>query len=1195
MNKKWKFWVDRGGTFTDIIAIDPSGNSHPYKLLSDNPEQYDDAAIAAIRYFLKVEPGDLIPSLQISTLKIGTTVTTNALLENKGEKVALITSTGFKDILKIADQTRPNLFSLDIAPRNTLYEHAYEVPERIDNKGVDLEPFDCHKAAKVLENIYLAGYRSLAIVFMHSYQYPEHERKLKKIAKDIGFTTIACSSEISSLIKIIPRGNTATLDAYLGTILARYVQKLQQALPFTEVQFMQSNGGLIDSEKLQVKNSILSGPAGGLVAAQKTAMAMSEPKILTFDMGGTSTDVAHCAGELSLKHENMINHIKIYAPMLDVHTIAAGGGSILSFQQGRFQVGPESAGASPGPCSYGKNGPLTVTDANVLLGRIQADFFPKVFGPKADLPLDTKAVSGKFCELTHSINQRSGIHKSQEAVAQGFLEIAVNNMVSAIKKISIQQGHDIDGYALSCLGSASGLHACDIAEALNLKTILFHRFSGLLSAYGMGLAQTKQVETVTIEDKLDDCVAELNKVFKGLITKFAGESDNPSQQVKKWVHLKYKSSSMVFDIPFILDAKAMKAEFTERFKATYGYLYDETVIVVERISVEWILDNVAPLVDEIVNEKADKAVLPVARVETYIDNEFQNIPIFNLKDIQFDSEVLGPALIVSETITLFLKPYWRALVSDKGNLILKHAMHFATRMENKAEAGQKVDPVTLELFNNIFMLVAEEMGEVLTQTAISINIKERQDFSCAIFNNQGNLVANAPHQPVHLGSMGHSVKVLLNSVKKLKEGDAYIINNPYNGGTHLPDLTIISPVFMERNLEFFVASRGHHADIGGITPGSMPAYSHHILEEGVVFDVFKIVSEGAFFKKELMQKFSKSEYPPRNQKQNIMDIEAQLAANKRGIIALEQIVLAHGISKVRQYMAFIQENATQAVINLIPKLKSGQSTIEMDNGIVIAVDVDINQEQKTATIDFSRSSKRGKHNFHAPKAVTTAAVLYVFRAMVKENIPLNDGCLVPLKIIIPDDSVLNPKYPSAVVAGNVETSQVIVNALFEAMGVCAHAQGTMNNLILGNKDYQYYETISGGMGASNIANGADAIQTHMTNSKLTDPEVLEMNYPVILRNSSIRVNSGGIGKFQGGNGVIREIEAQTQLNVNILSNNRKHRPKGIQGGGDAKMGRNYIVRKKGGIVRLSATDASTLEIGDKIVVETPGGGGYGLA
>jgi 5-oxoprolinase (ATP-hydrolysing) len=1370
----WQFWIDRGGTFTDIVAQRPDGEIVVHKLLSENPERYNDAAIFGIREILGIPSDVPIPTEQIAAVKMGTTVATNALLERKGDRTIMLITKGFRDALRIGYQNRPNIFARHIVLPEMLYERVIEVEERYTARGEELIPVQINETLiRSLQSAYDDGIRSCAIAFVHGYRYPSHEQKIAALARDIGFTQVSVSHEVSPLMKLVSRGDTTVVDAYLSPILRRYVEQVGEQLkvdrlqvagseelkldrlqvesskqssnlqpsnlqpvtqtnlqPSTPVRlmFMQSNGGLIEADRFQGKDSILSGPAGGIVGAVKTSAMAGFDRIIGFDMGGTSTDVSHFNGEYERTFETEVAGVRLRAPMMSIHTVAAGGGSILSFDGYRYRVGPESAGADPGPACYRRGGPLTVTDCNVMVGKLQSAFFPAVFGTEGNLPLDTEIVQRKFATVAAEIGEKTGSQRTPEQVAEGFLAIAINKMASAIKKISISRGYDVTEYTLCCFGGAGGQHACRIAEALGMKRIFIHPYAGVLSAYGIGLADVRSLKEKAVEVELtNDAVPALKQMLSALSAE--GQTEMTQQgidaspiEVLLKVHLRYAGtdSALVVDFgnletlpePTKAEGRGSRAEglssakstnlratdkeqgfqspsketsvppvqegsessveqnllpsasslepsqnshrcailrerFEQAYHQRYGFTMPDKALIVEAVSVEAIGQS-SDLKEPTLVSSRTAPLQPIATIKIYTKDNWHDTPVYQRHDLRPGDRITGAALILEPTGTNVIEPGWHAQLTPQNHLILtkndqttdgtslpfeweKLGVGFelpsknlppasclvtepvevlppafidSPRANNEIESTASVipsssstpDPVLLEIFNNLVRAIAEEMGITLQNTSYSVNIKERLDFSCAIFDRYGQLVANAPHIPVHLGSMSESVGSLIQAKgKTLKPGDAYVSNNPYNGGTHLPDVTVITPVFVPDSTVplFYVASRGHHADIGGITPGSMPPHSTTIDQEGILLDNVQIVNQGRFQEATLLELLSAGDYPVRNPVQNLADLQAQIAANERGVQELHRMVEHYGLFTVQAYMQHVQDNAEESVRRAIDALKDGSFTYPMDDGSEICVKITIDHHNRSARVDFTGTSPQQSTNLNAPLAICKAVVLYVFRTLVEDDIPLNAGCLKPLEIVIPEGCLLNPRYPAAVVAGNVETSQAIANALYGALGVMAASQGTMNNFTFGNLEHQYYETICGGSGAGADFDGTDAVQTHMTNSRLTDPEVLEWRFPVLVEEFAIRPNSGGKGKHRGGNGVIRRIQFLESMSAAILSSHRAIPPFGLAGGESGAIGHNYIVRRDGTIEPLKSCAEVQMHPGDVFAIETPGGGGYG--
>ena len=1197
----WQFWIDRGGTFTDIIARQPDGHLVTHKLLSENPAQYPDAAIQGIRDLLELSKNQPIPMSEIGAIKMGTTVATNALLERNGEKTVLAINKGFKDILRIGYQNRPNLFAIDIELAAMLYADVVEIDERTDAHGVVVSPLNQDEVTGQLQSVFDRGFRSIAIVLMHGYRFTEHERIIEDIAEKIGFSQISVSHKASPLMKIIPRGDTTVLDAYLSPILRRYVNQVELALGSEakekgRLMFMQSSGGLTDARFFQGKDAILSGPAGGVVGMVQIGESVGFNKLIGFDMGGTSTDVSHYSGEFERAFETQVAGIRCRAPMMLIHTVAAGGGSILHFDGARYRVGPESAGANPGPACYRNGGPLTITDCNVMLGKLNPDFFPKVFGSKADQALDISIVKSKFQQLADEINRATGGSSSVTEVAEGFLSIAIENMSSAIKKVSVEKGHDVSEYTLSCFGGAGAQHACLVADRLGMKRIQLHPFAGVLSAYGMGLADTRVINDLAIEATLEP---DLMKVLVAQVEILKHKSEvqlieqgvnTSTLQYDCRVYLRYQGSDTSIPVSFA-SFRELVGEFERIHHTRFGFISQEKDLVVESIQVESISHDEHTL-RECTND--NHVVNQVLTSKTVVmGGEARTTNFYKRSELAIGSLVHGPGVIIEQTSTIVIEPGWAAELTSNGDLVLER---FET-LQRQHAIGTSVDPVMLEIFNKLFMSVAEQMGTVLENTAASVNIKERLDFSCAIFTPEGELVANAPHVPVHLGSMSESVKTIIReNSTSMKSGDAYLINAPYNGGTHLPDITLIKPVFdsQGRRVIFYVASRGHHADIGGITPGSAPAYSTHVEEEGVLIDNFKLVSEGRFMEANIAKLLGAGSNPARNIGQNIADLKAQVASCEKGAQELILIIDHYSLEVVHAYMQHVQDNAEESVRQVLVQLRDSAFTYKMDDGHQVSVSINIDQNSRSATIDFTGTSAEHPGNYNAPSSICYAAVLYVFRCLVGDEIPLNAGCLKPLKLIIPDKSMINPVYPAAVFSGNVETSQCIVDALFGALGVVAASQGTMNNYIWGNEMVQNYETICGGAGASANKDGCNAVHTHMTNSRLTDPEILEWRFPVRLESFSIRQNSGGAGRHYGGEGVDRRMRFLQPMTVNMIAGHRVVPPYGVDGGQPGAVGENYVLHANNKVTNLGTNGQVDVSNGDVFVLKTPGGGGFGL-
>ncbi|WP_201729510.1 hydantoinase B/oxoprolinase family protein [Acidocella sp. C78] len=1194
---RWRFWIDRGGTFTDIVAIAPDGARRTLKLLSENPGSYADAAIAGIRSCLGLGPDDPMPVDAIEAVKMGTTVATNALLERKGARVLLLTDRGLGDVLRIGTQARPDLFAFDIRLPGMLYERVAEIGGRIGADGQEIEPLDEAAAIAALTDARAAGIESVAIARMHAWRYPAHETRLARLAAEIGFRQISASHAVSPVLRLVPRGDTTVADAYLSPVLRRYVDRVAAGLPGARLFFMQSHGGLAEAHHFTGKDAILSGPAGGIVGAVRTAQMAGIDRIIGFDMGGTSTDVAihDRAYERSLETE--IAGVRLRVPMLSINTVAAGGGSVLGFDGARLRVGPDSAGANPGPACYRLGGPLTVTDANLFLGKLAPHHFPRIFGATHDEALDDAVVRQKFTALAAEISAATGTAQTPERIAEGFISIAVAHMAQAIKQISIQKGRDPAAFALACFGGAGGQHACLVAEALGMRTILIHPLAGVLSAYGMGLADQIVLREQAVERALSaEAVAAIEDVAASLaraaIAALAEQGVDPAAvRTLRRAQLRYAGTDTPLAVP-LDDAPAMRAAFEAAHRRLFGFVAADRALIVESIEVEAVAPG-EPVTEQTLPARASGRPEPIDHIRLYSRSAWHDAPVFEREALLAGDTVDGPAMLREANATTIVEPGWRAEITPRNHLLITH------RAARKAAAGAddvSLDPVRLELFNNLFMAVAEQAGAVLRNTASSVNIKERLDFSCALFDAEGNLVANAPHVPVHLGAMGESVRtVLRRRGAALRPGDAIALNNPFDGGTHLPDITVITPIFDDAggSLRGFLASRGHHADIGGLTPGSMPPFATTLEEEGVVIDDMKLVDAGVFQEKALRAVLSGAAYPARSPDECVADLKAQLAANEAGIAAFRAMVDQYGWPTVAAYTAHVMNNAEASVRRAIGRLRDGAFEYRMDDGARLMVDIRVDRAAGTASIDFAGTAPQHKGNFNAPPAVTRAAVLYVFRCLVDDEIPLNEGCLRPLTIIIPKGSFLNPAQGAAVVAGNTEVSQAVTAALLGALGVVASAQATMNNLLFGNARHQYYETICGGAGAGPDFDGCDAVHTHMTNTRMTDPEVLELRYPVRVETFEIRRGSGGAGRHRGGDGVRRRLRFLEPMTVTVLASRRTVPPFGMEGGAPGAAGRQWVERVDGGIDIMGGRDQATIAAGDAVVIETPGGGGYG--
>ena len=1228
----WDFWIDRGGTFTDVIGRRPDGALVAHKLLSDNPEAYGDAAVQGIRNLIGVKPGEPIPQRIIGSVKMGTTVATNALLERKGERTLLLITKGFRDALKIGYQARPKIFARHIIKPQMLYERVVEVDERVRADGTVEKELDLAAVRAELSAALAAGIKAVAIVFMHAYRYREHEQRVAALARELGFPQVSVSHEVSPLIKLVGRGDTTVVDAYLSPILQRYVSQVARDMGTSvaanrdasapgspqaqrgtrtrtapaapRLMFMMSSGGLTAAELFQGKDAILSGPAAGVVGMAETGREAGFSHLIGFDMGGTSTDVSHFDGEYERAFETEVAGVRMRAPMMLIHTVAAGGGSILHFDGARFRVGPDSAGANPGPKCYRRGGPLALTDANVMVGKLMADFFPKIFGAEQNLPLDTDGVRAAFAELAHEI----GDGRSGEDVADGFIKIAVENMANAIKKISVQRGYDVTRYTLNCFGGAGGQHACLVADALGMTKVLIHPFSSLLSAYGMGLADIRATRQQAVEEPFGDAalasIAHVGARLADDARREVVDQGVAAQAVEVFIraHIRYAGTDTALVVPaFSLHAPheesgrpslaEMKSAFEAAHKSRFGFIDESKELVVEAVSVEAVGGG-AKFTEPVLSTTSAALPSPARWTKFYSRGQWHEAAVFTREQLSPGHAVHGPAIIIEPHQTIVVEDGWRAQITAKDHLVLDRVVP----LKRQSAVGTAADPVMLEVFNNLFMSIAEQMGVSLQNTAYSVNIKERLDFSCAVFAADSTLVANAPHMPVHLGSMDRAVETIIRENKgKIAPGDVYAINAPYNGGTHLPDITVCTPVFDDagRELLFWVASRGHHADVGGISPGSMSPNATTIEEEGVYIDNFKLVDRGRFREQALYDLLTGAKYPARNALQNVNDIKAQVAANEKGVQELRKMVAHFTLPVVKAYMQHVQDNAAESVRRVIDRIHDAAFEYEMDQGTWIKVKISVDKDKREATVDFTGTSPQQNTNFNAPEPVARAAVLYVFRVMVDDEIPMNGGCLRPINIVIPKKSMLSPEYPAAVVAGNVETSQAVTNCLFGALGALAAAQGTMNNLNFGNAKYQYYETICSGSPAGPGFPGTDAVHTHMTNTRLTDPEVLEFRYPVLLEDFHIREGSGGRGRWNAGDGVRRTIRFLEKMDCTILSGHRRVRPFGLAGGEPGEIGENSVRRNDGRVEKLAGSDATVIDAGEAIIIQPPTAGGYG--
>ncbi|SEM66575.1 5-oxoprolinase (ATP-hydrolysing) [Loktanella fryxellensis] len=1190
----WQFWVDRGGTFTDIVARDPAGTLHTHKLLSEAPERYADAAVQGIRDLLGLQPGDPVPKGVIGAVRMGTTVATNALLERKGAPTLLVINRGFGDLLRIGTQNRPRLFDLHIVLPDQLPAQVAEVDVRRAADGGVVTPLDAGQVRHLLRAAHEGGLRSVAVALMHGYRAPQDEVAIGRLAEEAGFTQISLSHQVSPLIKLVSRGDTTVVDAYLSPILRRYVAQVSTALGGEgQLMFMQSHGGLTDAARFQGKDAILSGPAGGVVGMVRSAQAAGFDKVIGFDMGGTSTDVCHFAGAYERSFETEVAGVRMRAPMMAIHTVAAGGGSILSYANGRMQAGPASAGADPGPACYRRGGPLTVTDCNVVLGRIVPDRFPAVFGPDGDAPLDADAARAAFADMAQVIAADTGqAPRSPEDLAEGFLRIAVENMANAIKKISVQRGYDVTGYAMNCFGGAGGQHACQVADVLGMTTIYLHPFAGVLSAFGMGLADVRAIREYQFARPLAQVAeagAVLDRLSDAVRAEVAAQGIAPSAiTVQRSVHVRAEGAQQTLIVPFGT-VEAIAEAFVAAHRQRFGFAPATDALILDQLTAEGVG---ATGQDVAITPPATTTAIPATTAPLYLAGAWRDVPLVDRAGLVPGQTVAGPAIIVEPTGTNLVGCGWQATAQTGGDLILRRVVAQARGIA----IGTRVDPVMLEVFNNLFMSIAEQMGATLANTAYSVNIKERYDFSCAIFDAAGDLVANAPHVPVHLGSMADSVRMILREgAGTIRPGDVFMTNDPYDGGTHLPDVTVITPVFDAggERIVMTVASRGHHADIGGTTPGSAPPDSRRISEEGVVIHNLRLVREGTLQEDAARDLLASGDWPCRNIDQNMADLRAQIAANTTGVAALRGVVDQFGLDVVQAYMGHVQDNAEESVRRVLDGLADCAFTYPMDSGAQIAVSVTVDRAARQAVIDFTGTSAQDALNYNAPLAICRAVVLYVFRTLVGADIPMNEGCLKPLTLQVPAGSMINPAHPAAVIAGNTEVSQSIADALFGALGVVAGSQGTMNNFTWGNDRHQNYETICGGTGAGRGFDGASAVHSHMTNTRMTDPEVLETRFPVRLEAFAIRQGSGGDGAFRGGDGVTRRLRFLEPMTATVLSSHRITRPAGMAGGGDGQPGVNLVERGDGTVETLQGNDAALMQPGDVFVMHTPGGGGFG--
>uniref|UniRef100_T1DC93 Putative 5-oxoprolinase n=1 Tax=Cupiennius salei TaxID=6928 RepID=T1DC93_CUPSA len=1255
MHDKFCFAIDRGGTFTDIFALCPGKKIKLLKLLSDDPVNYPDAPREGIRRIISQETGmDLPPNHEIPTknldwIRMGTTVATNALLERKGERIALFITAGFKDILHIGNQARPSIFSLEIVCPEHLYEEVIEIKERVVLQqsncqlniagstftgitGEDikiLDPLNENQVREELSKLQEKGIRSLAVVFLHSYLFPDHELKVKDIALEMGFKHISLSSEVMAMLRIVPRGHTACVDAYLTPCIKRYVENFsagfQDQLKDVNVLFMQSDGGLTPMNLFWGSRAVLSGPAGGVIGYSKTAYgAFSKQPVIGFDMGGTSTDVSRYDGQYDHIYDTAIAGVTIQSPQLDIQTVAAGGGSMLFFRSGLLVVGPESAGAHPGPVCYRKGGPLTVTDANLVLGRLQPEFFPKIFGRTKDLPLDKQATMEAFENLTKEVNnfiqsQSAGDVAEQHCysvpeLALGFVTVANETMSRPIRAITQGKGFDTSQHVLAVFGGAGSQHACSIAKNLGISTIFIHKYAGILSAFGMALADVvseaqESCAAVFSHENFDYINSRLKALSSKCIIKLQEQGFNEDQIcLELYLNMRYEKTdcALMCSRPSssneIMDFLSI---FLDRYKREFGFSIPNRPILVDDIRVRGLAKHCFDFSSDV--KIADSPPKHKSVVECYFEGGFQETRIYVIEDLCYGHEIVGPAIIIDANCTILVEPDCLATVTEDGSILIK------VLKTSSQSVSTALDMIQLSIFSHRFMSIAEQMGKVLQRTAISTNIKERLDFSCALFGPDGGLVSNAPHIPVHLGSMQEAVKYQIRHLgDSIREGDVILSNHPLAGGTHLPDLTVITPVFDGNGSRpiFFVASRGHHADIGGLTPGSMPAHSTLLSQEGAVFLSFKLVEDGIFQEEALTNLLREPSKVPgcagtRNLQDNLSDLKAQIAANQKGISLVHALIREYGLEVVQSYMAHIQRNAEIAVRDMLKKIGSaarqttGSSTLvatdHMDDGTVIQLKVDIDVGTGGATFDFRGTGYEVRGNCNAPCAVTFSAIIYCLRCMIQHDIPLNQGCLSPVRVLIPQGTILSPSGEAAVVGGNVLTSQRVVDVVLKAFEACAASQGCMNNITFGDETLGYYETVAGGAGAGPYFQGRSGVHTHMTNTRITDPEVLEKRYPVILECFHLKEGTGGRGKYRGGDGVLRKIRFRKDMTLSVLTERRVFAPYGLKGGGDGKMGSNLLIRKDGRVINLGSKNSVQVFPGDAFLLQTPGGGGYGVA
>jgi 5-oxoprolinase (ATP-hydrolysing) len=1175
-----EFWIDRGGTFTDCIGYDAESDElRVVKVLSS-----DDAPLVGIRLLLSLPEGAPVPPCD---LRLGTTLATNALLERKGVRSALIITRGFADLLLIGDQTRPDLFALDIHKPPPLCERVIETSARAAPGGAVQSALDVDALARALAELRAEGVASVAAVVMHDHAEGVLESAIGELARAAGFQDVTLSHELSREAGFLARAETAVLDAYLTPLLRSYLRSLSAKLPGVALQLMQSSGGLTSAENFRGPHAVLSGPAGGVVACAHLARQSGHPRVIGFDMGGTSTDVSRFSGEYDLAYERMVAGLRVRAPSLAVHTVAAGGGSLCRFDGSKLSVGPESAGAAPGPLCYGRPeaDELTVTDLNLVLGRIVSDTFP--------FALDAERPRSALAKLAAAV-AAAGHERAPEAIAEGFLAIADQHMAEAIREVSVARGYDVRDYALAVFGGAGGQHACGVARRLGISTILFHPLAGVLSAYGIGLADVtwhgaRELRELTLDGEEGET---LRAVFDALEAEGRSElcgtlPEGATIRVERRIDLRYAGTETHLTFAAAPFAELRRA-FHERHARELGHLRPDHPIELVAARLELVAAR-RPFRSAGIGNGAARAGRSRSPARLWHDGRWlDDVPVLERSALLAGAAVAGPALIADPTGTIVVEPGYEVRAASDGLLVMTQTAAAASRV---TIADQRPDPVTLEIMSHAFMTIAEQMGQALRRTAVSTNIRERLDFSCAVFDEQGGLVANAPHIPVHLGAMSESVRSVLAAHPALEAGDVFVTNDPSGGGSHLPDITVVMPVHdAAGRLRFFVASRGHHADVGGITPGSMPAFSRSLREEGVVLSALQVVRRRELLRSELLRALQQPPYPARRPAENLADIEAQIAACHTGETLLRGLVDERGADAVERYMRFVQDDAAARVLRAVQELGQGEHRFEdaLDDGSPLKVALTVGPER--LVVDFSGTSAELDGNLNAPRAVTVACVLYFLRALVGHPIPLNGGCLRHVELRIPESSLLDPGPGRAVAGGNVETSQRVVDVLLAAAGIAAASQGTMNNLSFGDESFGYYETICGGAGAGPRFGGASAVHTHMTNTRITDPEILERRFPVRLHEFSVRRGSGGAGAYSGGDGVCRELEFLRALEVSLVSERRACRPFGLAGGEPGAAGRNLLNGHE-----LPAKVTIGVRPGDRLRLETPGGGGYGPA